>query len=102
MRREALIALAWTAWAAAGGPSSPTVLRVQVTLADGEAAPANVLVNVYDAHRALALGRTALVTLPGRLSIELPNVTQPIRVAVRGDLSRCARRARSPRCARTR
>jgi Thrombospondin type 3 repeat len=69
---------------ACAGP--PTTVLVAVALCAGDPAPAELLVSVYDAHRALALDEpTPSAVLPGSLRLDgLPDVMQPLRVVVRG------------------
>ncbi len=78
----------WTAlalWAAGCGGSSTTVL-VDVRLRAGDPSPPQLLVSVYDVHRALVRDRpTASSVLPGRLRIDgLPDAAERLRVVVRG------------------
>jgi hypothetical protein len=78
----------WTAlalWAVGcGGP--PTTVMVDVSLRAGDPSPPQLLVSVYDVHRALVRDRpTTSSALPGKLRIDgLPAAAERLRVVMRG------------------
>src|SRR3954470_10227961 len=74
--------------AAAGAPAGcngPTALVCDIAMATSDdPAPPSLLVSVYDARHALAINRQIEAALPGTLVLELPDVSQAIRVGVTG------------------
>jgi hypothetical protein len=77
---RALVAAIGLLWAGCGGP---TTARIDVSLNPGDPAPGALVVSVYDPHHSLAIKKpTASATLPGQLLVELPDVSQTVRVAV--------------------
>src|SRR4051794_26990494 len=70
---------------ALAGCGGRTTLVCDVAMATSDdPAPPSLLVSVYDAHRALAINRQVDAALPGTLVLELPDVTQSIRVGIVG------------------
>ena len=67
------------------GCDGRTALVCDIAMAaSDEPAPPSLLVSVYDAHRALAINREVAAALPGTLVLELPDVSQAIRVGIVG------------------
>ncbi|HUS66697.1 MAG TPA: hypothetical protein VMZ28_19305 [Kofleriaceae bacterium] len=63
--------------------SGTTSVAVDISLADGQTAPAILQVSVYDKTHALAQGRAyPAPRLPGRLILQLPNADQELRIAL--------------------
>ncbi len=79
--RPCLLALALLV----AGCNEPTTLLIDVRMADGEPAPASMLISLYDARGGLKLDTRIKQPPPGRIAIvDLPPRDQPVRIIVKG------------------
>lgn len=66
-----------------GGCTSPTMLRVHVSMADGQLPPSSLSLSVYDATHALTLKKPVKPVVPGELALLDP--IGSLRVVLAGD-----------------